>query len=144
MHYGLFRNDNSPKPVAEAIRNLTSILNDGAPHRANGASQGTLAYTLQGMPVSANSLLLQKKDGRFVLALWNETPIWNREKGKPLTSPPASVELDLGAQVSRIDVYDPLVSATPGASHRDLRQLTVDVPDHVILLEITPANTPGT
>ena len=144
MHYGLFRNDNSPKPVAQAIRNLTSILNDGAPHRANGASQGTLAYTLQGMPVSANSLLLQKKDGRFVLALWNETPIWNREKGIPLTSAPASVELDLGTQVSRVDVYDPLVSATPGASHRDLRQLTVDVPDHVILLEITPANTPGT
>jgi hypothetical protein len=96
------------------------------------------------MPVSGNSLLLQKKDGRFVLALWNETPIWNRATGTPLTSPPASVELDFGAKASRVDLYDPLVSAEPLASHRDLRQLTVNVPDHVILLEVTRADTPGT
>ena len=145
MHYGLFRNDNSPKQVAYTIRNLTSILNTGTTRRANGAARGgTLAYTLSGMPVSANSLLLQKKDGRFVLALWNETPIWDRAKGTPLTSPPADVELDFGANASRVDLYDPLVSATPLASHRDLRQLTVNVPDHVILLEVTPPDTPGT
>jgi hypothetical protein len=44
---------------------------------------------------------------------------------------------------SRVDLYDPLVSSTPFASHRDLRQLTVNVPDHVILIEVTPADTPG-
>ncbi|WP_246024975.1 calcium-binding protein [Paraburkholderia dinghuensis] len=137
MHYGFFRNDNSPKPVAQAIRNLTSILNAGAMHRASSAARGALAYTLAGMPVSANSLLLQKKDGRFVLALWNETPIWNRATGTPLASPPARVELDLGEKASHVDVYDPLASAEPLASHRDLRQLTVNIPDHVILLEVT-------
>jgi hypothetical protein len=96
------------------------------------------------MPVSANSLLLQKKDGRFVLALWNETLIWNRATGTPLTSPPARVELDFGAKASRVDLYDPLVSATPFATRRDVRQMSVDIPDHVILLEVTPADTPGT
>ncbi|MFM0263455.1 calcium-binding protein [Paraburkholderia sediminicola] len=147
MHYGLFRNDNSPKQVAHAIRNLTSILNAGTTLRANdttGAARGTLAYRLSEMPVSANSVLLQKKDGRFVLALWNETPIWDRAAGTPLTSPPAPVELDFGVKASRVDLYDPLVSAAPLASHRDLRQLTVNVPDHVILLEVTLADTPGT
>jgi hypothetical protein len=143
MHFGLFRNDNSPKQVAYAIRNLTSILNASTTRRASGAAAGTLAYTLSDMPVSGNSMLLQKKDGRFVLALWNETSIWNRATGAPITSPPASVKLDLGAKTSRVDLYDPLVSATPLASHRDMRQLTVNVPDHVILLEVTPANTPG-
>jgi hypothetical protein len=144
MHYGLFRNDNSPKVVAHAIRNLTSILNASKARHAKTAARDTLAYTLSGMPVSANSLLLQKKDGRFVLALWNETPIWDRAKGTPLVSPPARVELDFGAKASRIDLYDPLVSDAPAESHRDLHQLTVDVPDHVILLEITPAVSPGT
>ena len=144
MHYGLFRNDNSPKQVAHAIRNLTSILNTSTARRANVAARGTLTYTLSEMPVSGNSLLLQKKDGRFVLALWNETPIWNRATGTPTTSPPARVELDFGAKASRVDLYDPLVSAAPLESHRDLRQLTVNVPDHVILLEVTPAGTPGT
>ncbi len=148
MHYGFFRIDNSPKRVAYAIRNLTSILKAGTTHgakgTADGAKAGALAYTLAGMPVSANSLLLQKKDGRFVLALWNETPIWNRATGTPLESPPANVGLDLGTNASRIDVYDPLVSATPLASHRDVRTLDVAVPDHPILLEITPAGASGT
>ena len=144
MHYGLFRNDNSPKPVAYAIRNLTSILNANTTRRANAAARSTLAYTLSEMPVSANSLLLQKKDGRFLLVLWNETLIWNRETGVPLTSPPARVDVDFGGKAKRVDLYDPLASAQPLESHRDVRQLTVNVPDHVILLEITPADTPGT
>ncbi|SDB82364.1 calcium-binding protein [Paraburkholderia lycopersici] len=141
MHYGLFRNDNSPKPVAYAIRNLTSILNANTARRASAAARGTLAYTLSDMPASANSLLLQKKDGRFVLALWNETLIWNRATGTPLTSPPARVGLDFGGKAKHVDLYDPLASAQPVESHRDVRQLSVEVPDHVILIEI--ADTPG-
>ena len=141
MHFGLFRFDNSPKPVAYAIRNLTSVLNTGTTRRATGAARNTLAYTLADMPASANGLLLQKKDGRFVLALWNETAIWDRATGTPVTHPPARVSVDFGATASRVDLY---VSATPLASHRDVRQLTVNLPDHVILLEVTPADMPGT
>jgi hypothetical protein len=144
MHFGMFRFDNSPKPVAYAIRNLTTILKAGTARRTKDAARSTLPYTLADMPVSANSLLLQKKDGRFVLALWNETQIWDRANGKPVTHPPARISIDFGASVRHVDVYDPLVSAEPQASHRDVRQLPVDVPDHVILLEITPADTPGT
>ncbi|WP_321783548.1 calcium-binding protein [Paraburkholderia sp. J94] len=144
MHYGMFRNDNSPKLVAHSIRNLTTILNTTTPHRASAAARDTLTYTLSDMPVSANSFLLKKKDGRFVLALWNETLIWDRANGTPLESPPAPVKLDFGANARRVDVYDPMVSAEPLTTHRDQRQLTVNVPDHVILLEITPADRPGT
>jgi len=140
MHFGFFRNDNSPKPVAYAIRNVTSILNAGAKHGANRAN-GTLAYTLSGMPVSASSLLLQKKDGRFVLALWNETPMWDRAKGTPVTNPSANVELDFGASASHVDVYDPLVSAAPLESHRNVRRLDVSVPDHPVLIEVRFTHT---
>jgi hypothetical protein len=107
-------------------------------------ARNSLAYTLSDMPPSANSLLLQKKDGRFVLVLWNETSIWNRATGTPVTNPPARINVDFGATASRVDIYDPLVSAAPLANHRDVRQLAVDVPDHVILLEVTPADMPGT
>jgi hypothetical protein len=144
MHYGLFRNDNSPKRSAQAIRNLTTILNASAAQRANAVASDTLTYTLRDMPVSANSLLLQKKDGRFVLALWNETPIWDRATGKPLTGASARVVLEFGAQAQRVDVYDPLVAASPIANHRGEHTLTVEIPDHVILLEFTPAGKSGT
>jgi hypothetical protein len=142
MHYGLFRNDNSPKPVAHAIRNLTSILRDESLHPANGAADGELAYSLSGMPVSANSLLLQKKDGRFVLVLWNETRIWDRATGTPLSSAPANVEVDFGETASHVELYDPSVSAAPLASHRGVRKLGVAVPDHPLLLEVTLAGAP--
>lgn len=142
LHYGLFRYDNSAKPVAHAIRNLTSILRTGSARQANGAARGALAYALAGMPASANSLLLQKKDGRFVLVLWNETPIWDRAAGTPLSSPPANVEVDFGATASHVDLYDPTVSADPLASHRDVRKLGVAIPDHPILLEVTLAGAP--
>ncbi len=144
MHFGLFRVGNSPKPVAQAIHNLTSVLNASVPRSASGAARHSLAYTLSGMPASANSLLLQKKDNRFVLVLWNETTFWNRAEGTPVTHPPVRINVDFGATASRVDLYDPLVSAEPFASHRDVRQLAVDVPDHVILLEVTPADMPGT
>ncbi|AUT59748.1 hypothetical protein [Paraburkholderia terrae] len=144
MHFGMFRFDNSPKPVAHAVRNLTTILKASTTPRAKDAARSTLSYTLSDMPPSANSLLLQKKDGRFVLALWNETKIWDRAKGTPVTMPPARVNVDFGATARRVDVYDPLVSAAPIASQRDVRQLPIDVPDHVILLEVTLADTAGT
>ncbi|QBQ98669.1 calcium-binding protein [Paraburkholderia pallida] len=152
MHFGLFRNDHSPKPSASAIRNLTAIL------RANAAAKGptnphpgvqtvtppdaSSSCSLRAMPVSARSLLLTKGDGRYLLALWNETPFWDRAKGTPLSAPPASVQVDLGARASRIALYDPTMSADPLATHADLRQLSVAVPDHVVLLEVTPAGKP--
>ncbi|QGZ62845.1 calcium-binding protein [Paraburkholderia acidisoli] len=142
MHYGMFRIDNSPKRVAQAIRNLTSILNAGGAAPVNRAAHGALGYTLTDLPPSANRLLLQKKDGRFVLVLWNETPIWNREKGTPLESAPAPVQLDFGALASRVDIYDPLVADTPRASHRNVRQLEVAMPDHPLLIEVTLAAAP--
>lgn len=140
MHFGLFRNNNSPKPVAKAIHNLTSILSTQRANPVNVAAHGVLGYTLAGLPVSGNSLLLQKEDGSFLLALWNEVPIWNRAEGAPASSSPVNVEIDFGATASRVDLYDPTVSATPLASRRDLRRLTMAVPDHPVLIEVTLAD----
>ncbi len=153
MHFGLFRNDQSPKPSASTIRNLTTILraNAAAAGPANtqaGAQTGTppdtsLSCSLHAMPVSARSLLLTRGDGRYLLALWNEVPFWDRATGKPLNAPGAKVQVEFGTAVSRIALYDPTVSADPLVRHADVRQLAVDVPDHVVLLEFTRAGTPG-
>ncbi len=142
LHYGMFRIDNSPKRVAQSIRNLTAMLGANAARPVNRETKDTLAYSISGMPPSANRLLLQKKDGRFVLVLWNETPIWNREKGTPLESPPAQVQVDFGATASRVDIYDPMLSAAPLSNHRDVRSLSVAVPDHPVLIEVTLAAAP--
>ncbi|HKT97300.1 MAG TPA: calcium-binding protein [Paraburkholderia sp.] len=148
MHFGLFRNDQSPKPSASAIRNLTAILRANAPSAGPVNTPGTppdasLSCSLRGMPVSGRSLLLTKGDGRYLLALWNEVPFWDRATGKPLNAASAKVQVEFGTTASRVALYDPTVSADPLASHADVRQLAVDVPDHVVLLEVTRAGTPG-
>lgn len=144
MHYGLFRNDHTPKPSASAIRNLTAILRAHAPDGAvgTGSPNASSSYALSGMPQSGRSLLLTRSDGRYFVALWNEVPFWDRATGKPLNAPPVSVQVDFGAKASRVALYDPTVSAAPLATHADLQRLAVEVPDHVVLLEVTLAGTP--
>lgn len=142
MHFGLFRNDYSPKPAAIAIHNLTAILGERRAAKHDGGTP--MAYAISGLPASGRSLLLQKDDGRYVLLLWNEVPFWNRETGTPIQSPPVDVQIDFGRTAQRVDVHDPMVAATPLAGHRNLSRLTVSVPDHPVMIEVTFANAPRT
>lgn len=145
MHYGLFRNDHTPKPSASAIRNLTAILRANSANIPVGAGSpnASSSCVLSGMPQSARSLLLTRSDGRYFIALWNEVPFWDRATGKPLNAPPVSVQVDFGAKASRVVLYDPTVSAVPLATHANMQRLAVEVPDHVVLLEVTPASQSG-
>lgn len=145
MHYGLFRYDNTPKPAAKAIRNLNAILRASAASASAGAgpSNDSASCVLSGMPESTRSLLLTRSDGHYFIALWNEVPFWDRATGKPLNAPPVSVQVDLGAKASRVALYDPTVSAGPLATHANLQRLAVEVPDHVVLLEVTLAGALG-
>jgi hypothetical protein len=143
-HFGLFRNDNTPKPAANAIHNLTGILRTS---RSAGTPACEPDYpsrplSLHGMPVSGRSLLLKKADGRYLLALWNEVPFWDRATGKPLNAAVAKVQVDFST-ANNIVLYDPIISSDPLERHTDLQQVAVDVPDHVILLEISPTHSPG-
>lgn len=136
MHYGLFSFDNRAKPAAFALHNLIAILkanDDTAPQRGDAKA---LHYTLSDLPPSARSLLLHKADGTFVLALWNETPFWDRARGTPLSSAPVPVTVDLGRTATRVTVYDPLSGTMAIETQQNVKQLRVDVPDHPVLLNV--------
>ena len=141
MHYGLFHFDNSPKPAAAAIRNLTTILAD----RAAKSSAGQLDYALTGLPATARSLLLQKADGNFVLALWNDVPFWtwNAQVSQAVDSPAVPVRLSLMRQAKAIQVFDPLMSASPVQAVQDTSELALGIKDHPILVAITLAARSG-
>ena len=137
MHFGLFSNNNSPKVAAVALHNLTSILNKNQATPVNGAEGQTLGYSLSNVPVSANQLLLQKADGRFVLALWNETAFWNHTTGTSVTGSPANIVVNFGATATVVNLYDPMVSSAPIATYANQRTMTIAVPDHPVLVEVT-------
>ncbi len=135
MHFGLFRNDHTPKASASTIRNLTAILRAGS---ASASSQNfdSVSYVLSGMTPTCRSLLLTRQAGSYLIALWNVTPFWDRAAGKPLNAPPVSVQIDFGARARRAEIYDPTVSSAPLARHDSVQRLAVDVPDHVILIDV--------
>jgi hypothetical protein len=100
-HYGLFNLNNSPKPAAVALHNLTTILaTDAAP--AENFVPDTLAYTLTGLPPNANSLLLQREPGRYILAVWAEPVIWDEKTHAPVASPTTSVTVRLGTMTKSV------------------------------------------
>ncbi|MEX3999188.1 calcium-binding protein [Paraburkholderia sp. EG285A] len=140
MHFGLFRNDDTPKAAASTIRNLTTIL--GTHGKTGALANNSPSYSLTGMRDTGRSLLLTRAPGHYLIALWNVVPFWDRAAGKPLNAPPVSVQVDFGARASRVSLYDPTSSAAPLAHHEGLQRLTVDVPDHVILVDVTMVNAP--
>jgi hypothetical protein len=134
--YGLFNLDNTPKQVATAIHNLTSILADPSTTTA-GFEPDKLRYALSGMPPTGNSILLQRSGSVFVLVVWAEPTIWNESTHSPLTPSRATVTANLGTMVQSVQVFDPLVGTSPTQTYHYIRTLSVDVADHPIVVKIT-------
>ena len=134
--YGMFRLDNSPKPVATAIYNLTTILGDTGstsfqPHQLN--------YTVSGLPANGNTVLLEKSNGTFDLVVWAEPQDWNESTHSPVTVPPSTVTVGLGAAYQTVNVYDPIKGAAPIQTFSSVSSVQLSVTDHPLIIEINPA-----
>ncbi len=138
-HYGLFRHGGAPKMGATALHNLHEILSGS---RDGGG--GSLAYSVTGLPSASGHQLLLRKDQRtFVLALWNETLLWDPKAHHALASeagPRVRITLDQTSPAAL--VYDPLAGSGPQAKYSNVRQIDVTLPDHPLFVELTlPPNT---
>jgi hypothetical protein len=84
--YGLFRYDGTPKPSFNAVRSEIAMLSDPGPAFAPAA----LSFRVSG-PGSIRHELFQKRDGTYVLAVWNETESWNPNRFREIPVAPATV-----------------------------------------------------
>ncbi len=135
-NFGLLRNDLSPKPAFRAVRNLAGLLRDPGPP----FTPGRLDYTLGGDLEDLHSLLLQKRDGRFYLALWRATSVWEANRREPRQPGSAPV------QVSFATAPDRIAARWPNRGRNASERLTlsagttsVGVGPRVAILEIDPA-----
>lgn len=139
LHFGLYHSDWTPKPAARALANVTALL--GGP---GGTAPGALAYEITGLPGTGHDTLLQRADGSFVLALWNDVRIWDPVALADRPAEPAPIALDLGQSYARISLFDPMVSATtPIASFVNTRHVSLSLLDHPVLVVIDPALAPS-
>jgi hypothetical protein len=132
QHFGLFRADGTPKPVADAIHNLTTILSDQA---GPIASAGSLAYDVAGLPWSASTMLLQEAEGVYNLVIWNGRA--SLHDGTKEIDPPAStITVNLSRPASAITLFDPIIGAAAQTSLTSAGSLSFQLSANPIIVEI--------
>jgi hypothetical protein len=120
--FGLMNQDGSPKPAGTALHNLTAIMADPGSARTK-----SLAYGVSGGSGNDNSLLMSKSNGAFLLALWNESDAAH------------TVTLTLGDAAKTIRLHDPLTGSSAVQTAANANSVTVNIPDHPVIVEIVPA-----
>ena len=140
-HFGLLRNDLTEKPAYHALQNLLALFADPGP----AFEPGPLAVAVEGGPADLRSLLFQKRDGTFLLALWRparsyETPEgWRSgEAGRVLDVSPAAVTVRLAGPVGSAAVFVPSQSAEPAETAGPTDALDVSVADELVVVALTP------
>jgi hypothetical protein len=141
-NFGMLDANLNPRPVYYAVKNLIKILSDKGP----AFTPTSLNYSLSGDLTNIHKTILQKRDGRFYLTIWqdvdsqNSIGAWSNPPKRPLT-------LDVHQHAfSKMNVYyptalgmsDPNNGALPAQSVTTPSVLTINVPDHVMILEFIP------
>lgn len=143
---GMLRSDGSLKPHAVAIRNMIRILADPGPAFRADSLEYSLTATVavhddqDHRTDEIHHSLLQKRDGRFYLILWHETAGFNTETDQDILVPDQTVTLQLAAKFGMAKIFNPLLSQEPQSQRAAVRSLTLQVPDHPIIVELTGAD----
>jgi hypothetical protein len=130
----MVRSDLSYKPAAYAVKNLIARLKDVG----DEITPGTLDYSISGGGADLRHLLMQKRDGTYVLALWQNVRVYDNAARVDIINPAVAVTVNLNVPMALSQLYG-LNQTTPLASYGAAGQLGVNVPDEVVLLEMHPA-----
>ena len=120
-NYGLFDTNYQPKTSGTYLHNLTTILADSA-----SRTPGLLNYVIANSPPTVHDLLMQKSDGTFELAVWNERPSGGSD----------SVTVNLGRVRASVKAYDPTMGTSPTQTLANVNSVQLTLSDHPIVLEI--------
>lgn len=132
--FGLLRSDGSEKPAYTSLKNMLTILQDPGP----GFPTSTLGYTLDGDTSEVGHTVLQKRDGRFYLILWQNTRSYDLQSRANITVNQRPAVLTLATAAQSIRIFDPLTSASAIEQHRDQGSVALQINDAPLIVEITP------
>ncbi len=142
-NFGLLRNDLTPKPAFDALRNTIRILEDPGPAFAPGALDYTLSEAGVDLPgpesAGLHKALLQKRDGTFYLALWRTASVWDPATGTAQPAAPQPLEVRVAPGLETATEYLPNSSAAPVWSvTRPSQPLQLEVGPEVVVLHLVP------
>ncbi len=146
LHYGLYNSDWSPKETARMLHSQLQLLQDFGPN-AWGFSPGSMSYNITNQPNSTHSLLMQKSDGTWLVALWAEPPgmyvsATNNSYGYETNTPTSYPTIQFDRSFSLIQTADPFASSGDRANVNQAgtytNSVTVPLSDHVIYIILKP------
>jgi hypothetical protein len=132
---GLLTNKLTPKPTYTAITAIIAALSD--PGQA--FVPGSLDYNLSGLS-TVHHLLMQKRNGQFILAIWQELPGWNVTDGGDIIVPDQNVTLTTASAFSHASLgsFSESGVLTTAPLTWTNRQITFPVSDKISLITLTP------
>jgi hypothetical protein len=124
QHFGLLRQDLSPKPAFVAIQTMIRALQTSP----GAGSAGPRAWTLDvrgGTDDDVDRLDLVRRDHSRVIALWRPVSVWDPQSHKPQNVAPLPVRLTFPSPAQDVSVWRPSVSPQPvlrraDAGHHDI------------------------
>jgi hypothetical protein len=133
QHFGLLRNDFTPKPAFTALKNLLALVgsSDERPRLQ------PLRMRLSGADDGVRRLVLQKADGTYLVALWRLDSVWDIERRSVLPVPARSVAVTLPG-AGRVAQADPVVSDALKPVRLRRGRVRVDLGARPLLLQVTP------
>ena len=131
LHFGLIRNDGTEKPQFHAVQGLLELLSEDTQHKA-----GELAYSLDG-PDDLHSLLLQKKNGAFYLALWRGVSTYNTAEREDIKVEGKTVQLELPTS-SELNIHRFESDGKLNKESKTARTLDLKLAERVVIVEIRP------
>lgn len=130
-HLGLLRNDLSEKPIFGSIRNLLRLTSDPGP----SFTTRSLNYSITGAPSDLRQVLLQKRNGQFLLLLWRDVSIWDPMKKVNVSVSAKNVGVRL-ARSSTVGIYRPSSSSSPKAVMQTSSP-TVSIGGDLVVMQIS-------
>lgn len=135
-NFGLLRHDLSEKPIFSALKATITLLKDPG----GTFEPGKLEYSVEPSTPQIRQVLLQKRDGRFYLLLWQEVACYDAVKRQELVVAPREVTLKTTGNVRSITTYLSSTRGTTAAASFDQpKTMVLSVSDELLIVEIVPA-----
>jgi hypothetical protein len=135
--FGLVRSDFSPKPAFLSIQHLISLLADPGV----SFTPRTLPFTVSGELSNVHYLLFEKRDGTYLIAIWQEVPSYDVNSKQMLPVSPQHVIVALPSvfniQQHRLNEDGSVTVENIGMTSHAV----ISVDDRVTLLKLTTSST---
>ncbi|HEX3717909.1 MAG TPA: hypothetical protein VH595_08070 [Verrucomicrobiae bacterium] len=121
QRFGFYAPDYTPRKAAVYLHNMTAILAD-----TGDFTPGKLDYTVANQPATAHDLLLQKSNGTFDLAVWDERIGGTTDK----------VDVTFGKTFGMAKLYDPTKGAAEIQTLTNTSTISLTLSDHPVIVEM--------